>query len=48
VIVFMVANAAIKGGLTAYGMIKASAAGPVDVLKDISAEAEAELNESAE
>ena len=44
----MVANAAIKGGLTAYGMIKASAAGAVDVFKDISAEAEAELNESAE
>jgi hypothetical protein len=43
-----IAKAAIKGGITAYGMIKASAAGTLDVLKNIAAEAEAELKDSSE
>jgi carbonic anhydrase/acetyltransferase-like protein (isoleucine patch superfamily) len=43
-----IAKAAIKGGMTAYGMIKASAAGALDVLRDIAAEAEAELTDASE
>jgi hypothetical protein len=38
-----IAKGAIKGGITAYGIIKASAAGTVDSFKDIAAEAKAEL-----
>jgi hypothetical protein len=38
-----IAKSAIKGGIRAYGIIKASTAGTVETLKDIAAEAKAEL-----
>lgn len=43
-----IARTAIKGGITAYGILKASVAGSVETLKDIAAEAKAELADSSE
>jgi Protein of unknown function (DUF5132) len=42
-----IAKAAIKGGITGYLIIKASAAGTVDILKDITAEAKSELDDAS-